>query len=114
VDRGFIFVLEALLILLELSTVKLLPCCPVRKGITGFLTLITSLHLVSPATKKIRVSGTCISDAPLYDYRMLSLTRCEQLVLLLVLFALTAGAGIRHFRLMHSLPQETPLTTASR
>lgn len=36
---------------------------------------------------------------------MFFLTRREQIVLVLVLFALTAGAGIRHGRLMTSLPQ---------
>jgi hypothetical protein len=45
---------------------------------------------------------------------MLSLTRGEQLVVVLMLFALTAGAGIRHFRLMNSLPQENPLASVTR
>jgi len=35
---------------------------------------------------------------------MFSLTRREQIVLALVLFALVAGAGIRHLRMMQELP----------
>lgn len=42
--------------------------------------------------------------SPLYDYGMLFLTRHEQVVLVLILTALLAGAGIRHFRMMHLLP----------
>jgi hypothetical protein len=35
---------------------------------------------------------------------MLSLTRREQIVLVLVLISLLAGAGIRHFRMIRNLP----------
>ena len=47
---------------------------------------------------------TCIITLPLYDQVMFSLTRREQIVLALVLFALVAGAGIRHLRMMQELP----------
>ena len=46
----------------------------------------------------------------LYDYQMLSLTRREQTVLVLVLFSLLAGAGIRHLRMMHELPAMAPVS----
>jgi hypothetical protein len=35
---------------------------------------------------------------------MLALTRREQTIVLLILFALLSGAGIRHFRMMRELP----------
>ncbi len=38
---------------------------------------------------------------------MLSLTKSEQIVLMLVLFALLAGAGIRHLRMVRELPTDT-------
>jgi hypothetical protein len=43
----------------------------------------------------------------LYDTGMLSLTRREQTVLVLVLIFFVAGAGIRHLRMMHALPRES-------
>ncbi|MEI6321815.1 MAG: hypothetical protein WCP60_01775 [bacterium] len=49
--------------------------------------------------------------SPLYDYGMLFLTRHEQIVLVLILTALIAGAGIRHFRMMHLLPGNNSATS---
>jgi len=49
---------------------------------------------------------------PLYDYGMLSLTRREQLVLVLILVALISGAAIRHFRMMAELPGEMAMSSS--
>ena len=53
---------------------------------------------------KSRRCDTCMMPSHLYDYGMLFLTRREQIVLVLILTALLAGVGIRHFRMMHLLP----------
>ena len=58
--------------------------------------------------------GTCMMASPLYDYRMLSLTYREQIVLVLILAALLIGAGIRHFRMMRELPIESSIITNPR
>lgn len=41
---------------------------------------------------------------------MFTLTRREQIVMILILLALVTGAGIRHFRMNRSLPHPTPLS----
>ena len=51
----------------------------------------------------------------LYDKEMLSLTRREQTVLVLILISFVVGAGIRHARMMTKLPGETsPLISKNR
>ena len=53
-------------------------------------------------------------DSPLYDYSMLFLTKHEQIVLVLIMTALLAGAGIRHFRMMHLLPENNSFISTAR
>jgi len=51
---------------------------------------------------------------PLYPHRMFSLTRHERIVLVFILTALVAGAGIRHFRQVALLTAQTESRSASR
>jgi hypothetical protein len=51
---------------------------------------------------------------PLYPRGMFSLTRHERIVLVFILTALVAGAGIRHFRQIAMLRGETESRSASR
>lgn len=51
---------------------------------------------------------------PAYYYPMLSLTKREQTVLVLMLAALILGAGIRHFRMIHMLPEEAAPISKTR
>jgi len=47
---------------------------------------------------------TCTFDCTHYLVGVLNLTRQEQIVVIFVLIALLAGAGIRHFRMVSMLP----------
>lgn len=44
-----------------------------------------------------------------YPFGMFFLTRTESLVIILVMAALTAGAGIRHWRMCQALPAKVPV-----
>jgi hypothetical protein len=49
---------------------------------------------------------TCVIPRPDYPVGMFFLTRRESLVIILVMVALTTGAGIRHLRMSAALPAE--------
>jgi hypothetical protein len=50
------------------------------------------------------IAHTCTFDCTDYLIGVLNLTRQEQIVVIFVLIALLAGAGIRHFRMVSMLP----------
>jgi hypothetical protein len=52
------------------------------------------------------ISETCAILGPDYPVGMFFLTRRESLVIILVMVALTTGAGIRHWRMSEALPAE--------
>jgi hypothetical protein len=53
------------------------------------------------------VAHTCTFDCTDYLIGMLNLTRQEQTVMIFVMIALLAGAGIRHLRMTSMLPVQT-------
>lgn len=52
---------------------------------------------------------TCAIHGLDYPSEMFFLTRTESLVIILVMVALTAGAGIRHWRMCQALPAKVPV-----
>lgn len=54
---------------------------------------------------------TCVIPWGDYPERMFFLTRRESFVIILVMLALTAGAGIRHWRTLSRIPGEAGRTS---
>lgn len=62
--------------------------------------------MVSQQIPPSAIRDTCAIPLPDYPFGMFFLTRREQLVMVFILAALLAGAGVRHVRLERMLPAQ--------
>jgi hypothetical protein len=67
--------------------------------------------MVSSQISPHAIRDTCAIPLPDYPFGMFFLTRREQLVMVFILTALLAGAGVRHVRLERMLPTQTSSLT---